>query len=240
MEDAARPKAETTQEPSGPVKIEKAVSEFVAAFEQGRLDRWKQRVNGKDSLRRLLQQLGPRYTRCSLSNYQIYHPNQQPVVDRLLAFTEAMPDRLSQGGGLILLGPQGTGKDHLLAAVLKIAAARYRYAVSWWDGGNLFDMMAKAITGDTWEKERKRLVEPHVLAISDPVAPRGPLSDAQLRRLRDVIDRRYRERVGTWITTNVDSREDAERLLTEPVMARIREGSEQIVCSWPSYRERSV
>lgn len=185
--------------------------------------------------------LGHRYAQCTLSGYQVYDDKQKLVIDRLKYFAGAMPEYLEEGGGLLLYGNPGTGKDHLVAALLKIAIAKFGLTVAWWDAGALFDELYFAIKADDEDPLKrtiKMLRRPHVLAISDPQPPQGNLSESQLRRLRDLIDWRYRAGLSTWITTNLDNREHAEKLLTAPVMQRIKEASGVILCDWPSYRER--
>ncbi len=193
-----------------------------------------------DEVRRLAKRLGARYLNASFGNYEIYHEKQQAVFDRLMEFARKMPEHLAGSGGLMLFGDPGTGKDHLLAALLKVAIGGHGLTVEWFDGGSLFDAFYSAIKSDDdgLKDLTKSLCKPHILAISDPQPPAGELSDSQIRRLRDVIDRRYRAGLSTWITTNIDNREDAERLLTAPLMQRIKEGSAKILCDWPTYRER--
>jgi DNA replication protein DnaC len=223
------------------MRLEGEVCDFLEKMDSGEFDPWKKRYGDherNENLRALVNILGPRYRNCTLANFQQYDPKRQcPVLKALNEFAVDMPNRL-RGGGIIFIGNPGTGKDHLMAALLKIAVARHRLSAAWWDGGTLYDAIAAAISDDTFEKLRRRLLEPQILAISDPIPPRGNLTDPQLRRLRDAVDRRYRATKSTWITTNVDTTGDAEALLTKPVLERITEGALQIFCDWESYRTR--
>lgn len=222
--------------------LEEAVSEFLKREEGQSLDPWTERLryqhDVQNHLRGLAHRLGPRYYRCTLANFEVYDPKQQPVLNKLREFAAEMPTRLRKGGGLILLGPPGTGKDHLLAALLKIAVAHHRFRAVWWDGGVLFDEIHESLQKDSFHRFHERLLAPHILAISDPVPPRGYPTDSQLRRFRDIIDRRYRQTKSIWITTNVDAAADAEELFTKPLLERIKAGSLQVFCDWPSYRTR--
>lgn len=224
------------------VRLEEAVCDFLAKYEAGELNPWRQRLGPGERDRVLLQlakALGPRYWQCTLDNFEMYEPiNQAPVLKRLREFAETMPVHLEAGGGILMFGMAGTGKDHLLAALLKIAVAKHGLSAIWFDGGHLFDELHIAATDEGLPKLRKRLTTPHILAISDPVPPKGTLTDAQLRRLRDIIDRRYRLGVSTWITTNLDSPSDAGRILSAPVLERIKESAGQVFCDWSSYRPR--
>ncbi len=185
----------------------------------------------------LANSLGPRYAGASLSNFEIYADEQKPVLDRLRKFAERMPEAIC-GGGLLLFGRPGTGKDHLLAALLKIAVVKHRLRVLWHDGQELFEEARYAIKREKEHDFRTKLVVPHILAISDPQPPRGDLTEYQVGLIRDVIDRRYRRGLSTWLTTNIDNTEDANRLLTEPLLQRLKEAACQVFCDWPSYRER--
>lgn len=189
----------------------------------------------------LIRRLGFRYQECTLENFEVYDNRQRDVIERLARFSEKMPDHLKGGGGLMLFGDPGTGKDHLLAAVLKLAIVLHGLAVLWFDGGDLYDKIHVALQAESdheWRKLRDELRRPHVLAISDPQPPQGALSPQQVRRLRDIIDQRYRSGKSTWLTTNIDEREYAEQLFTRPVMQRMKESSGAILCDWTSYRDR--
>jgi DNA replication protein DnaC len=233
------PKTETTL--GGLARLEEGICDFLKRFEEGGLDPWKKLLSdaGRDlNLKSLALSLGPRYWRCTLENFHVYNPEKQsPILKKAKEFAADMPRRV-RCGGLFLIGNAGTGKDHVVAALLKIAVAKYRFSARWWDGGNLFDAVANSISEESFARLKKELAEPHILAISDPVPPRGHLNDSQLRRLRDAIDKRYRDTKSTWVTTNVDNNRDAEELLTRPLLERLKEGSLQLFFDWNTYRER--
>lgn len=205
---------------------------------------FQQRLDGAAvtaQLASLLRSLGYRYGRCTLESFEVYDDRQKPVLERLRRFSQKMPEHLRGGGGLLLYGDPGTGKDHLLASLLKIAVAQHKLSAMWTDAGQLFDDIAAAATSESnadLPRLQSRLLAPHILAISDPQPPKGDLAATQVRRVRDVIDRRYRAGKSTWITTNIDRREDAVGLLTEPVMQRLREDSGAVLCEWPNYRDQ--
>lgn len=192
-------------------------------------------------LTELIRMLGFRYRQSTLENFELYDPKQQAIVARLAAFAEKMPEHLKGGGGFMLFGDPGTGKDHLLAALLKLAIVLHGLEVLWCDGGDLYDRIHLALQSEgeeEWRRLSKIFRKPHVLAISDPQPPQGALTPQQVRRLRDIIDKRYRAGKSTWLTTNIDQRDYAEQLFTKPVMERMKESSAVILCDWPSYRAR--
>jgi DNA replication protein DnaC len=223
---------------------EKGLCDLIAARHAGLFaSPWDRRLSGSDlndAVDRFVRSVGYRYQRSTFSGYEIYDDRQRVVVDRLIGFAREMPEKSRDAGGLILFGNPGTGKDHLFVALLRIAIVKHRLDAAWWDAGDLFDEFYFAIKGDNETRLRdlqRGLIKPHILAISDPQPPQGDLSDSQIRRLRDVIDRRYRAGLVTWITTNLDKKAEAEALLTAPVLQRIKEAGAQILCDWPSYRE---
>jgi DNA replication protein DnaC len=209
-------------------------------------DPFEHRLNDfdrKSAMRNLFTKLGSRYSLCTLTGYEVYDEKQKGVVESLISFAEDMPNRLAKSGGLMLYGNPGTGKDHLLAALLKLAIQKHFLSVAFYDAGELFDEFYFAIKSDDEAKLsrlQKQLREVRVLAISDPQPPAGDLSDPQIRRLRDLVDRRYRNGLPTWITTNVQDKAIAEKLFTEPVMQRLKEGAGIFFCDWPNYRDKKT
>ncbi len=110
-------------------------------------------------LRNLVWSLGHRYGHASLSDFEVYDDRQQAALDRLCEFVERMPQQIERGG-LILFGPAGTGKDYLLAAVLKLAVARHGFTAAWWDGMSLFSAARHAISQDAELRLKSRAIPP--------------------------------------------------------------------------------
>lgn len=192
----------------------------------------------QEALETFTIKVGPRYLTASLGNFEIYDPRQTEAIERATNFAADMPRYSSGGAGLMLFGPAGTGKDHLLVALCRIAIVRWGFSVDWFDGQELFATARHAISEDAEHKLMQRLVTPSILALSDPQPPRGQLSQYQNSLLRDAIDRRYRLCRPTWVTTNLDSPKDAESVLTLPLLQRLREGAVKIACDWESFRDR--
>lgn len=192
------------------------------------------------SLQRIAADLGPRYapTRANLARFVRYHAAQDQALKRLGDFCGQLRGRTEAGEGLVLYGAVGTGKDHLLAALL-YQAADHGFFCRWFSGQDLYgrvrDRMDEGLAEDGLLRE---LTEPAVLAVSDPTPPAGPLSNFRLEFLGRLIDRRYRALKPTWMTLNALDAADAEAKLSSPVWDRLQESAELVPCFWPSYRER--
>jgi len=189
----------------------------------------------------LRRSLGPRYADCSLDNFRVSQDpeernDQQTVLGQVQAFVDELPDAVKCGSGLFLSGPIGTGKDHLLAAVM-LAAVRQGYAVTWINGLDIFAAARDAITEEVAEAQLfDRLTRPTILGISDPLPPTGVATPSQRSLLFRAIDFRYRFRKPTWITANIANREDAELRLGAQLIDRLTDGALCLACNWPSYR----
>lgn len=188
----------------------------------------------------LVAQLGYRYvpSRCTLESYECYSPGQKETVQRLQVFASQLINRTRRGQGVVLFGSVGTGKDHLMAALL-YKAASLGLAGSWLNCQDWYGHMRDGIDkGWAESQEFRRLQAPHILALSDPVPPIGQLKEWRVEMLLRLIDSRYRAYKPTWMTVNVTSAEDAEANLSPQVWDRLQESAELVPCFWQSFRER--
>lgn len=187
---------------------------------------------------RLAAELGPRYapSRCRLETFRVYHARQQPVVDRLIRLRGRIGELAASGAGLVLYGPVGTGKDHLLAALL-YAACGIGLRCRWLNGQDSYGALRDRMDSGASEEEFfGALANPDVLAISDPIPPVGEPSAWNTAALYRLLDRRYRLLRPTWCALNATSADDADAKLSSPVWDRLREAAELVPCFWPSYR----
>jgi DNA replication protein DnaC len=188
----------------------------------------------------LAQQLGERYTpaRAALEALKVYDPKgeQARALDRVRGFIADMEAVLHETRGLVLYGPSGVGKDHLLSAAL-YHVANAGIPVGWVSGEDVFLRIRDSMdTGEREEKIIQHWLQPTVLGISDPVSPRGELKDWDARILARLIDRRYRALRPTWMSMNASNENDAREKLTAMIWDRLQDGAEIIPCFWQSYR----
>lgn len=185
------------------------------------------------------RQVGRRYDGVSLEVFAVSEPAQDAAVLTLREYLAAISDRIDQGEGLLLIGPKGTGKDHLAIACLR-EAAKAGFITKAEDGQSLFQRFRDGMNTDASEKDAvKSYTYPDVLLLSDPIPQTGAASDYQRTILWRIIDRRYRDLKPTWVTLNVANGAEAEARLGPQIVDRLRDGATVVKCEWKSYRKAS-
>lgn len=205
-----------------------------------------------DAWRDFLLARGRRYEKCRLSNYVIDCDRQQKVVDAIRGYCETVADKIAEGVNLILIGPSGTGKDHLITAVVRAAvgrlasAARYipeigittqPFNAAWFSGASLFGQMRAAIKDETETDVVDRYASAELLSASDLIPPSGRITDFQSEVLYRIFDERYNHRRPTLLSVNVGSRQEMDSALGVPIVDRLVDGAIVLTCDWPSYRK---
>lgn len=193
-----------------------------------------------ERLRTLIEARGERYALCTLQNYRAETPEQNAALASLSEFSESMRELvLREGqGGLILYGPRGTGKDHLLMALMRYAVFHAGLTVKWCNGMDLLgDIRDRIQTGEKESSLIRSMSAPNILAISDPLPPFGSLTEFQATMLFRVIDARYSRRRPIWITVNVANRAELEQRMGAQLVDRLIDGALVTFCNWPSYRK---
>ncbi len=182
--------------------------------------------------------IGPRYVACSLTNFEAGRAEQKTALTAVKAFAEKVGEHVERGNGLLLFGPAGTGKDHLLCGAAREAIERGHW-VRWVNGRDLFGQFRDRMdNGDSSEgRQVADLVAVEILAISDPLPPYGALSSYQADLLFRVIDARYRAMRPTWATLNVTGGTEADQRMGAQIVDRLRHDAVAIHCDWPSYRK---
>lgn len=146
--------------------------------------------------------------------------------------------RLEKGQSVLFFGPPGTGKDHLMVAMLKHAVF-CSLKVRWRDGSEMFGGFRDNMRGDASESDLiEKYTKADVLAISDPVPPFGGLTPYQSSMFFRIVDRRYRDVRPTWLTINCKDRAEAEERIGVSIVDRLGEGAMALPCIWPSFRQQ--
>lgn len=200
-------------------------------------DRYSKAIYAWD---RLKQRRGRRYEACRFDNYEATGSTQKEVVEKLSNYARSGETQFDQGRSVILFGPKGTGKDHLLMALAYEFIRWCGRSVAWINGVDLMeDFQLAALDKPTKHFGGYRESTPSkcdVLWISDPLPPSGALSDFQQRALFQLLDRRYNDLRPTWLSINVASGEEAEARMGAQVVDRLRQEALYHFCNWASFR----
>jgi DNA replication protein DnaC len=199
-------------------------------------DAWLSQAEAEQTAKRLWASRGARYERCTLNNFNIETPDQGPVVSSLRFYADEMHNRVNRGQNIVLLGPSGTGKDHLLAGMVHCAIAA-RLAVEWQTSADLWIDLREAIKEDRERAVVRILLRPTVLVLSDPVPPHVQATDYQRSILYAIVEKRYSNGKPIWVSINAANRQDAEARIGTAIIDRLRDGALSLACNWPSYRK---
>ena len=193
----------------------------------------------RDEWATLIAKRGARYKPCRVSNYVCGCEKQTAMVGSVRDYLTDIGANIKAGVNVLLFGPAGTGKDHILAAMMREAVLGAGADVLWRNGADLHGEVRDRIGTDSSEGGFiRKLVQPAVLAISDPVPPIGKLTDFQMQTLFRIVDGRYSHVRATWATLNVRNREEAIERMGGQVVDRLSHDALAIWCDWPSYRRK--
>ena len=186
----------------------------------------------------LVLERGSRYADCRFGTYVCNGHEQAKARQQVEDYARSLPAALEFGRGMVLFGPRGTGKDHLLMSVLRAAVKAYGFTVKWQNGQDLFGQIRDGM--DSGESEGQlvaRLSQPQILAISDPLPIVGELTAHQSNMLFRIVDRRYSRNVPTLVTLNVLTGAEAEKRMGAQIVDRLKHDALVVFCSWPSFRK---
>ena len=183
---------------------------------------------------RFIRLRGSRYEDCRLETFSCETDDMTAAREKLTAFASGLPEGIDRN--VILLGPSGTGKDHLLTGCVRRAISAGVKSVGWTSGPELFAAMREGIAENRSENEAiKPLTGCKILVFSDLAMT--TLSDYQREIVYRIIDHRYNNRKATWISANVSGREAFEKATSPQIVDRLIDGAVYVPCNWPSYRK---
>ena len=182
---------------------------------------------------------GERYASCRLSNYEVTSDKQRHVLNCLTDYRDNMQEYIKASRGIVLFGPVGTGKDHLLMALAGAAIVTEGLSVRWQNGMDWFGDVRDSFDSQVTERDLVlSLSYPDILMLSDPLPPIGNLSSFQANMLLRVIDRRYSMGKPTWVTVNCESDKEAVKRMGIQIVDRLSHDAVALFCDWESYRTK--
>lgn len=180
-----------------------------------------------------------RFESCSLENYEPVNEDARRALKVCKAYASRWPERLQKGGGLVMCGKPGTGKNHLALAIA-------RHAITEHQSSAVFTTALKIAREykSTWSKGSTRteddviryFTRPDLLIIDEVGVQFG--SDAEKLIMFEIINTRY-ERMKPTILISNQSKDELSAFIGERVIDRMNDGGGcTISFTWDSYRER--
>ncbi|EGJ2319673.1 ATP-binding protein, partial [Escherichia coli] len=156
------------------------------------------------------------------------------------AYASKWPERLQKGGGLVMCGKPGTGKNHLALAIA-------RHAITEHQSSAIFTTALKIAREykSTWSKNSTRtedevirqFTKPDLLIIDEVGVQFG--SEAEKMIMFEIINTRY-ERMKPTILISNQSKDELSAFIGERVIDRMNDGGGcTLAFTWDSYRSRS-
>jgi len=189
------------------------------------------------------QHIGKRYVRCRLDTFRTdgeHAAAKIKAVDQCREYVNNFAEHCEAGRSLVVIGPKGTGKDHLVSAVVREIARRLGKPglVVFRDGLTLYSEFKSAFDEvGSQDAIVSKYVMPKLFAVSDPVPPSGPLSNFDQQLIMRIIDGRYRECRPLAVTINCATRAEMATRLGAQSTDRLFDCAIVVVCNWPSFRE---
>jgi DNA replication protein DnaC len=224
--------------------------EQVYKAEQAKREAEAERKSIEDARTRIwwsyLETRGKRYQSCRFANFECTDEKQRLAVGAILRYRDNLKENLSNGKNLVLFGPSGTGKDHLMTAMVHASIGTTTVStcqwqaneVAWTDGPSMFARVRDEMSNDVEGVGIvKRLKATWLLAVSDLVPPSGKLTDFQTEVIYMILDYRYNHVKPTFLSINVRNRAELDAGLGVAVAERLIDNAVTVSCDWPSYRK---
>lgn len=186
-------------------------------------------------------QLPERFAGATLDNYQAVNDDAARCLKLCKAYAAKWPERLKQGGGLVMCGKPGTGKNHLALAIAK-------HVINEHQNSALFTTALRIarLFKSTWSKNSERTeaeviriyTDPELLIIDEVGVQFG--SEAEKLILFEIINTRYERMMPTILISNLP-KDELAAFIGERVIDRMNDGGGcTLAFTWDSYRSRGA
>lgn len=182
-----------------------------------------------------------RFESCTLQNYEPVNDDAKRVLKVCQAYASRWPERLQKGGGLVMCGKPGTGKNHLALAIARHAITEHQSSAVFTTALRI----ARAYKS-TWSKGAENteddviryFTKPDLLIIDEVGVQFG--SDAEKLIMFEIINTRY-ERMKPTILISNQTREELAAFIGERVLDRMNDGGGcTLSFTWDSYRSKGA
>lgn len=165
--------------------------------------------------------IGSRFANATFDSFQPKSAPQAQALQQVQDFARMYP---SVGRGLLLWGPVGTGKTHLMVALFRQLTLHKGVPCRFIDFGNLLNDIRRSFRTDRGDAAIVvPLVEVEVLLIDE--LGKGRATEWELTVLDDLISRRYNAGRITLCTTNFEPRDPAAAMpAVNPAYAQRSQG----------------
>jgi DNA replication protein DnaC len=174
---------------------------------------------------------------CGFGNYEVFSPAMGVISTWVKQWAvDYIPNTMGQRG-ILLGGRHGTGKTHLLVALVRHLTIGRGIPCQYLDWGDLVQKMRSGFSKNTDSEEVLRPYMTTPVLVLDELG-KGEAKEWKLDALEGLIDRRYRnEAVVTLVGTNLGDK-DLRGKVGERIMSRLAECSRQMVLQCDDYRRR--
>ncbi|MCP9269696.1 ATP-binding protein [Xenorhabdus sp. XENO-1] len=194
-----------------------------------------------DALRNLMVEFDvpKRFEKVNLDNYDPVNREAERCLKVCKAYAKKWPDRLKQGGGLVMCGLPGTGKNHLAIAIGKHVIQEHQSSVKFTSAIKIardFKSTWSKSSDQTESEVINRYSTPDLLIIDEIGVQFG--SDAEKIILFEIVNNRYESMKPTILLSNLPKDELSE-FIGERVLDRMNDGGGcTLMFTWESYRSR--
>lgn len=178
-----------------------------------------------------------RFENATFDSFRAETEHKQHVLARCREYAEEFPQRLEDGRCLILIGPPGTGKTHMAAAIAHHVVKAHGLPV-------LYSTISEAVrkfkdnftTRERAESEILAMFASPALLVLDEVGM-GFGSDTEKMFIFEIINARYQVKLPTLLAGNIE-REQIRTCLGDRVADRLNEGGgKSLTFKWESARK---